>query len=155
MKKAFSIIGMLCGAAMAGLGLYMAFGFTYYYSGSTCDLYTFKADFYTEVSQSSAKAANNIFDLGGFINVSYDFFFLVFGLIVVTLGCAILCYFACQIASEKAAATAAASAGTAMPAATVEIPVTPVAQQEVPETADNPIAQETTTEQASNEATPQ
>ena len=153
MKKAFSIIGMLCGAAMACLGLYMAFGFADYFNGSTSDLYTYKADFYTEITQSAAKAVNNLYQFGHFMNSSLGFFFFVFGLIVTALGGAILCYFACQFASDKTA-TAAASASTEMPAATAETPVAPIAQ-ETPEAVDAPIVQEAATEQAPNETTPQ
>ncbi len=87
-KRVFSVIGMIIGCVMVFYGV---FDKTPNFNGETKSSYTaFGADFYTEVYQASATAANNLDDIGH----------LMCDLINMTLvfsGLVVICHFGCKL----------------------------------------------------------
>ena len=101
MKKTFSIIGIILGIVIVVVGLYTAFGFKGYYSGTSTSSYTFGADFYTEQYTATEHAADNILSVGHYLDDVVEFAFKAIGLFIAVLGGTITCYFGCKLADVK------------------------------------------------------
>ena len=100
MKKKFSISGIVVGVIIVFIGVYTIFGFRMSYIGARPSSCTFGADYYTEQYGATRNAANNIAELGEFIDESSDFAFRIIGLVIIAFGCVTICYFGCQLADE-------------------------------------------------------
>ena len=92
-KKIFCILGMISGIAAAGIGLYMAFGFSGDFSGNFTKMAEFGADFYTYQYDATRNAAENTRILGNFLESAARFAFLTGGLITAAAGIAVFCFF--------------------------------------------------------------
>ncbi len=86
MRKTFSTVGMILGIVIVVMGLYLAFGFSSSYNGTSTSSYSFGADYYTEQYQATENAADNIMALGEYQEKLVDFSFKIIGLIVSAFG---------------------------------------------------------------------
>lgn len=108
MKKAFSVIGIIIGALIIALGMYIIFVFEIHlggsFEGNSTSSYKFGADFYTEEYAATKNAADNINELGDFAEstvnsitrMTYDIKNLV-GIFVSLLGGIVICFFFCKL----------------------------------------------------------
>lgn len=108
MKKAFSVIGIIIGALIIALGMYIIFVFEIHsgasYKGSNTSSYKFGADFYTEEYAATKNASDNVNELGEFAEstvnsitrIVYDIKNLV-GIFVSLFGGAVFCFFFCKL----------------------------------------------------------
>ncbi|MBR0146159.1 MAG: hypothetical protein IJM25_05790 [Eubacterium sp.] len=101
MKKAFSIIGMIMGLALMGVGIYMFLGFEEKYIGYSPMSIKFGGDYYTEQYAVTRHVADNVNELGEFMEESIGFGFKAGGLIVALLGGIVVCFFACKAAENN------------------------------------------------------
>ncbi len=83
-KRVFSVIGMIIGCVMVLFGV---FDLSPHFIGETRSTLTeFGADFYTDVYQASAAAANNLDDIGELMNM-----------ILALSGFVVICHFGCKL----------------------------------------------------------
>lgn len=94
MKKSVSVIGMVAGVAIIVLGIVLATGSSSIdFNGVYAESLKFGGDFYTEQHSATAKAVNNINNLGKSLEEALHFAFIVGGMITSAIGLAITCYF--------------------------------------------------------------
>ncbi len=121
MKKAFNVIGILAGIVIIICGLYLIFQFDVHYLGDLAYGYTFGADFYTEQYSATMKAANNIKELGEYLDEVFSFASIGMGLITASIGAAITCYFGSKLCDMNEAANTIPKAAANEPAASEDV----------------------------------
>ena len=131
MKKVFSIAGMLLGLIAILFGILVmcgSFGGDTSYSNGASYLYdsgyaTFGADFYNYVSNNAAEAASAARTAANNLNSLAEFMRTMFGLVFITAGAFMTCFFGMSYADCKAAEAPTATVATSqqVPAAE-EIP---------------------------------
>lgn len=99
MKKAFSIIGIIMGALIICLGLYIVnvSGVIDTYTGAFTSSHKFGADYYSYQYAATVDAADNVKALGKYISHNAEFGYKVLGLFVAFLGATIICVFGCKL----------------------------------------------------------
>ncbi len=95
MKKTFAILGMICGLIICIMGI-TAMDDLYW--GNYVDSYNlYGADFYTDVYEATAAAANNVDNIG-------DAFAEGIGYLLIAVGLSDICYFGTKLGKKEAPA---------------------------------------------------
>ena len=101
MKRVFSIMGMACGTIVLLVGVYMFFSFKGTYNGRETLSYSFGADYYTEQYSATENAADNILEVGEYLEEIVEFLVRMGSLLVMGFGGVVICYFGCKLAEDS------------------------------------------------------